>query len=236
MHSSYSSSLRTILAFAAAAALALPAQAQPRLLRGGVDVVPPAGDAQRFHLDLAAGIATVADFGDAEAFVSVTPRWRLTGDAKRTLELTLPLLWIPGSHDASGLDPLEVPFDLRPQGTEIGSSLVLAPSLEWTFCTAGCWRPSVFVGAGVRQDRDRRTRFGGGERRDLDDVESPVLTLGFAIHKPLNRKLTLRLEARALTTVYDDETFFVDAAGVPVSLDGGAVTSLWLSAGIRFGW
>lgn len=246
----------------ALAVLATAADAQPRLHRGGIDRVP--GDSAqpgRFALDLSAGVTTLEDFDQAEAFVTLTPRWRLMAHATGALDLTLPLLWIPGSHGAPDLDAFEVPlqhpallavfdvnangvldelYDLRPTGTEIGSSLVLAPSLEWTFCTATCWQPSVFVGAGVRQDRDRSARFGGGGRLGLDDVESPVLTFGVAVHKRLHCKLAVRLEARALTTFYDDETFFLTeipggTGGVPVGLEGDAVTSLWLSAGIRFG-
>lgn len=206
------------------------------LHRGGVDSLPRGG---RFSLDLGVGLAGADGPGDARLLLVITPRIRLLERAHGRLTLALPLLAVAGAQPTARDLRSEAGLVLDAQGLEAGPSFVFAPSLEWTFRPGCCLRPSVSIGAGVRHDRGRTepVRFGRNvaETIDLrvDDVTDPVLTLGFALERPVARRLAFRFEARGLITFYGD-TEVRDRGDFRVAeLDDETVTSLFATLGVH---
>jgi len=193
------------------------AGAHEGLQRGGVDRVATDLQLSRFSLDLTVGIGGLKGFDDVRGALTVTPRFDLRRRDGQLYALTLPLIWMPEEQTHSNTHPL----GYGGLSYEEGPSLIFAPSIEWYSCPQPCLRSSMFFGAGVRHDKRSSPVL------DLDDETSAVVTLGFAVERPIQRKLALRFEIRALTTLYQDEH-------PQVGLRDGPSTSLLLSAGLKF--
>lgn len=227
------------------------AHAHSLLKRGGVDIVDH--DESRFSLDVSLGAAGLDGFdSETRAFLTVTPRFDLRTPKGMQTFVTLPVLFIPESYATAAADPPAqnrstfatltnaVSPNQAPE-PEFGSSVFLLPTMEWVRCTDTCYRPSLFVGVGVRHDRGSSATIPLTDAGDdavilfgTDDVTSPALTFGSSLQRPLSPKLTFRWEARVVTTFYDD--LDITTAGVESTVDLDTQVDVFVSVGLQFGF
>ena len=214
--------------------------AEELLKRGGV--VGSETDTNRFGLDVSVGVAGIDGFDTSRFALTVTARFELRLFARTRLDLTLPVVWIPDDYPDPWDDPC--PPDLEPfcpfgdlfvgleaEALAVGPSIAVMPSLEWTFREDCCLRPSIFFGVGVWRDGGRATAVPGRGAFTTDDETAPLLTFGAALSRPVTARTSLRLEARAITTFYD-EMPVTGPDGSAAELDGGEVTTVILSVGL----
>jgi hypothetical protein len=193
--------------------------AEPLLRRGGIDT--------RFgpslSLDVGAGVAGLDGFDSTRLAVVVTPRLRLLRRGETGIDLTLPVIAVPG--DAPELD-------LAAEELEAGPGVGFAPGVELTFRVDCCSRFALFAGGGVWHEGARTTDFPGDDVFRVDAETSPLLTWGAAFERRLAARRTLRVEARVLTSFMGERT--VTGEGFRRDLAGRSVTSVLLTVGLRF--
>ncbi len=198
------------------------------LKRAGVDWYHASSP---FSLELSVGLLGTDGLDDVRPTFTLAPRFDLGRWKRSSFSLALPVTVVAGDVSLGWTD--EVIWDgVRAQELELGSTVMLVPSIEWTSCRRPCFQPSLFLGAGVRVDRGRSVEVGDFGSFTTEDSTRPVLTAGAAWGAPLSPKLTFRLEIGLLTTFYDDIQVETPGGG-EVSVDGGTVTSTRMSFGFR---
>lgn len=228
--------VRTGFPIAVALLLAVPAADAQWMHRGGVDRKAPS---KGYGLDVGFG-RTVGD--DERWTLTITGRRHLRSVGPSDLDLTLTTVWAPESTDppwhehcvAGCVERCPEPEAFAGVGRrdlEVGASLWLIPGLEWTSCR-GCFRPSIFVGAGLRHDRGKTTRV-GDRIFHVEPDSRPVLSWGVAWQRPVRYGSFLRIEARFLHYLVDGEAHIRGPGGASARPEIGQKTEGILSLGWR---
>ncbi len=205
------------------------AHAGSLLKRGGTDWYY---EQSKISIEVSIGALGTEGMDDARPVLTLTPRFELGQWRRSSFDLTLPLI-IAGEGQGLGWTDQENPEGPLSRDLELGSTLILAPSVEWTSCRRTCFRPSLFFGAGLRYDRGSSVLLEDLGTFETEGSTSPVVTGGMAWNVPVvSPKLTLRLEARFLTTFYDSIQVRGPGAGL-LKVEGGELTSAMLSFGFR---
>lgn len=197
----------------------------------------------------AVGLLGRTDLGASEFTLFATPWVPIHRSRNLAIDLTFPVIWVPGSYRPPwptppcppGVPPpchFSPPFsEVELDDLEVGPSLVLAPSLDFTFRGPRRFRPSAFFGIGFIHERGGTTAVGDlGEFRVADST-SPILTYGAGLSYSISDKISFRIEARAITTFTDTVSVFTptgpETSSSVTVFEGGNTTSPLLSFGIE---
>ena len=202
-----------------------------------------------FGVDVTVGTVGIDTFEENEFAFMVAPSYTILSPCARPnppkwceIRIYIPIIRIPGPYP----DPwvrilIELPGPgpgPDPRQLEVGPTWIVTPSVE--ILRSGVehglvehgWVPSLFLGAGFQHDSGETTEIAGLGAFRTAPTNSPAITYGGALNYRFRAGAALRLEVRGVTAFMD--TMDVVGPQGSLTLEGGTMTSVFLSAGGSF--